>query len=403
MYSTAEDPRGGSAAGHDSWRRWMSAGVLAGILTLSGCATQVNSSAPAAPIAASVATAAVPAAPAHDTAQSSAAELAPASAYCPADLRFPGFPERYQDDLRSFACILQQHYGLPAALVIPALQSAHYDSRAVSLMSPPPPSSVPQAPLPWWRYRERFLSAQRLDSGVRFWREHRRILEDVAEKYGVPPPILLGILNIETGFGSFMGNFPVLDANLSLSLALKPRRAFFLAQTAETLKLAEKLGRPVSALRGSPAGAMGMSQFLASSYLKYGVVWNDPPGEGLPNLWQSVPDVLASTANFFRAHGWQPGQPVLVPALISRGSAPETSTRPDYTLAQLARLGVYPERGRALLPADTRVGLLRLEGRTGPHYYLAYPNFYAIMGYNPSVYYSATVWAYAEALGRIRG
>lgn len=94
---------------------------------------------------------------------------------------------------------------------------------------------------------------------------------------------------------------------------------------------------------------------------------------------------------------------MLVPALISRGSAPETSTRPDYTLAQLARLGVYPERGHALLPADTRVGLLRLEGRTGPHYYLAYPNFYAIMGYNPSVYYSATVWAYAEALGRIRG
>jgi len=371
-------------------------------LSLSGCATQLPSTVPS---PAPREPAPLPAAPtpAQIPQPSPPAQSAPTSAYCPADLQFPGFPEEYQADLRQFACILQQRYDLPAAMVIPALQSARFDSRAVALMTPPPPSTTPPVAMPWWRYRDRFLSTERLRRGLRFRQEHRQSLDAVAAKFGVPPSILLGILNIETGFGSFMGNFPVLDANLSLSLALKPRRDFFLYQTAETLKLAQALGRPVSQLRGSPAGAMGMSQFLASSYLKYAIAWNDPPGAGLPDLWHSVPDVLASTANFLREHGWRPGQPVLVPALVSRGPAPETRTRAEYTLGQLAGLGVYPEGGRAALPADTRVGLLRLDGRNGPRYYLAYPNFYAIMGYNPSVYYSATVWAYAEALEHAGG
>ena len=402
MCSTAEHPCGNPRGRYQARQLLLSGSVLGLILALSGCATQVASSAPT-PASRGTTPAATVSVPPALPDRPAVTAAAPATAYCPSDLRFPGFPQRYQTELRQFACILQQRYDLPASVVIPALQSARFDARAVALMAPPPPSSAARVPVPWWRYSERFLSPDRVRNGLQFWQAHRRSLDAVAEKYGVPPPMLLGILNIETGFGSFMGNFPVLDANLSLSLALKPRRDFFLYQTAETLKLAQALGQPVTQLRGSPAGAMGMSQFLASSYLKYSVAWNDPPGDGLPNLWRSVPDVLASTANFLRAHGWQPGQPVLVPALLTQDSAPETKTRPEYTLGQLARLGVYPERGHALLPADTPVGLLRLEGREGPHYYLAYPNFYAIMGYNPSVFYSATVWAYAKALERAGG
>ena len=312
---------------------------------------------------------------------------------------FPNFPAEYQGALQVIACHLQTVDGLPADYVIPALQNAHFNARAVALMTPAPPSPGPHVPYPWWRYRDRFLSPDRLLRGTRFWQTHAAAVDAIAEKYGVPGPILLGILNIETGFGSFQGNFPVLDSNLSLALALPNRQRFFLHQCAATLRLSQRLGVNPAALKGSQAGAMGMSQFLASSYLRYGVTWDDPPGGPLPDLWRSVPDVLASTANFFRGHGWQPGQPVLQRAALGTDADVTPFLQGKHTLAALARAGIRPA-GDSRVSPDTRVGLLRLQGEAGPAYYVAYPNFYAIMGYNPSVYYAATVWAYAQALSR---
>ncbi|MCE5388062.1 MAG: lytic murein transglycosylase [Acidithiobacillus sp.] len=336
--------------------------------------------------------------PALPSAKQESKSLQSNTVYCPQDLQFPGFPARYQETLRHFACQLQTQYGLPARVVIPALQNAQFSARALALMTPPPPSATPRPPYPWWRYRNRFLQEDRIQKGIHFWQEHAQIMEQVSRKYGVSPYILMGILNIETGFGAFQGNFPVLDANLSLAAGLPARRNFFLYQTAETLKLAARLGVPVNTLRGSEAGAMGMSQFLASSYLQYGTVWNDPPGEGLPDLWRSVPDVLASTSRFFLAHGWQAGQPVLLPATVTSPTQAKSLLQGRYSLATLARFGVRPSNEASTLPGSMLVGLLQLQTEEGPRFYLACPNFYAIMGYNPSINYSATVWAYANAL-----
>ncbi len=299
--------------------------------------------------------------------------------------------------MRDFACVLQTKYQLPEQWVLPALYNARFNQRALALMTPPPPSAKPLQPYPWWRYRDRFVRSDRLQRGMDFWRSHQAIIEQVAQKYGVSPEILLGILNIETGFGTFQGNFPVLDANLSLALGLPARRSFFLYETAETIRLAHQLGQPLSSLRGSEAGAMGMSQFLASSYLKYGTVWNDPPGDGLPDLWRSVPDVLASTSKFFLAHGWQRGQPVLREANVPDPTQATAFLHGRYPLREIERAGIRP-RSPTPMPADTQVGLLQLATERGPRFFIAYPNFYAIMGYNPSTYYSATVWAYARAL-----
>ncbi|MFA7655456.1 lytic murein transglycosylase [Acidithiobacillus thiooxidans] len=318
---------------------------------------------------------------------------------CVRDVYFPNFPRQYQLQLQEIACHLQINDGLPAHYVISALQNARFDARAVTLMTPPPPSNQPSVPYPWWRYRDRFLHPDRINRGLQFWNAHSALLEQVSQKYGVPGSILMGILNIETGFGSFMGNFSVLNSNLSLALALPGRRRFFLHETAETLKLAQKLGVSPATLKGSEAGAMGMSQFLASSYLRYGIVWNDPPGGPLPNLWQSPADVLASTANFFLGHGWQPGQPVMARVAGSSGVDATAFLHGKHPLGQLLAAGIQPEEP-ASLPADTPVGLLRLQTAEGPTLFIAYPNFYAIMGYNPSVYYSATVWAYSRAIQR---
>lgn len=329
------------------------------------------------------------------------ATLAPRQRGCVSAAGFPNFPAEYQGALQDIACHLQTVDGLPADVVIPALQNARFDARAVAMMTPAPPSPGPHVPYPWWRYRDRFLSPDRLARGTRFWQAHTAAIDAIAEKYGVPGPILLGILNIETAFGSFQGNFSVLDSNLSLALALPGRKRFFIHQSAATLRLSQRLGVNPAVLKGSQAGAMGMSQFLASSYLRYGVTWDDPPGGPLPDLWRSVPDVLASTANFFRGHGWQPGQPVLQRAALDPNADVTPFLQGRHTLAALDRAGIRPAGDSGMSP-DTRVGLLRLQGEAGPVFYVAYPNFYAIMGYNPSVYYAATVWAYAQALTRDR-
>ncbi|WP_414039618.1 lytic transglycosylase domain-containing protein [Acidithiobacillus sp. M4-SHS-6] len=362
---------------------------------LSACATEVGSPSPA---PASL-PAAVPMPRTQAPTEPAAQQTLPPTALesCVRAVYFPNFPQQYQRQLREIACHLQVRDGLPASYVIPSLQNARFNARAVALMTPPPPSNKPVVPYPWWRYRDQFLHPDRIQRGLQFWNAHRTLLEEVSQKYGVPGSILMGILNIETGFGSFMGNFSVLNSNLSLALALPGRRRFFLHETAETLKLAQKLGVSPASLTGSEAGAMGMSQFLASSYLRYGIVWNDPPGGPLPNLWTSPADVLASTANFFLAHGWQPGQPVMGRVAGTAGGNTDFFLHGKHPLGQLLAAGIRPEAPSGL-PADTPVGLLRLQTAEGPTLFIAYPNFYAIMGYNPSVYYSATVWAYAQAI-----
>ncbi|CDQ12435.1 putative Membrane-bound lytic murein transglycosylase B [Acidithiobacillus ferrivorans] len=332
--------------------------------------------------------------------QPSTAKVPGSSNTCISNVAFPNFPQRYQERMQEIACHLQAQDGLPASYVIPTLQSASFNARAVALMTPPPASAIPATPYPWWRYRDRFLRQSRLNQGVKFWQEHAALLHAVSRKYGVPGSILMGILNIETGFGSFQGGFSVLNSNLSLALALPGRRRFFLHQTAETLKLAQRLGVPPGTLQGSQAGAMGMSQFLASSYLRYAVTWNDPPGGPMPNLWQSSADVLASTANFFRGHGWQSGQPVLGQVSGDQSAVVTPFLQGKHPLAQLCAAGIQPETA-SRLPGSTPVGLLRLQTERGPTLFIAYPNFYAIMGYNSSTYYSATVWAYAEAIKRV--
>ncbi len=372
-------------------RQTLVAGAV--LLGLTACASNVT------PMLATTPPATPQTPPAQAPQGVSNATLAPPQTACVSVADFPNFPAEYQGALRDIACHLETVDGLPADYVIQALQDAHFDARAVAMMTPAPPSPGPHVPYPWWRYRDRFLRPDRLARGIRFWQAHGVAIDAIAEKYGVPGPILLGILNIETAFGSFQGNFPVLDSNLSLALALPGRKRFFIHQTAETLRLSQRLGVNPAALKGSQAGAMGMSQFLASSYLRYGVTWDDPPGGPLPDLWRSVPDVLASTANFFRGHGWQPGQPVLQRAALDPDADVTPFLQGRHTLAALDRAGIRPAGDRGMSP-DTRVGLLRLQGEAGPVFYVAYPNFYAIMGYNPSVYYAATVWAYAQALTR---
>ncbi|MDW8478808.1 MAG: lytic murein transglycosylase [Xanthomonadales bacterium] len=211
----------------------------------------------------------------------------------------------------------------------------------------------------------------------------------------MPAELLVAILGVETSYGANLGRHRVLDALVTLGFYYPPRQDFFARELKQLFALAHEQGLDLGTLKGSYAGAMGLGQFMPSSYRAYGV---DGDGDGRIDLWGSTADVLASVANYLARHGWQRGQPVALPAEAAPGAAdpgPQV-LEARRTAAELAALGF---RGAALDPEDPRpVNLVRLEGEAGPEYWIAFGNFYVITRYNRSPLYAMAVFQLAQAI-----
>jgi membrane-bound lytic murein transglycosylase B len=155
---------------------------------------------------------------------------------------------------------------------------------------------------PWHEYRKIFMTEERIAAGVLFWQAHREGIERVAAETGVPGEILVGIIGVETFYGRIIGRYRVLDALATLAFEYPPRSAFFARELEQFLLLVREQGLEIETPVGSYAGAMGLPQFIPSSYRAYAV---DGDGDGRIDLWTSIDDILASVANYFRAHGWR--------------------------------------------------------------------------------------------------
>ncbi len=158
----------------------------------------------------------------------------------------------------------------------------------------------------------------------------------------------------------------------------------------------QRLPVPVQDLRGSYAGAMGWSQFMPLSLQHYGI---DGNGDGRIDLWNSLPDILASTANYLAAHGWQRGQPVAMPAVLGKNAAevPVQRSKTLYAVEALEAKGYAPSVPVAPeLPAT----LLTLQGVYGPEYWITFANFAVITHYNRSPLYAMAVTQLAAAIQR---
>ena len=240
----------------------------------------------------------------------------------------------------------------------------------------------------WHEYRDIFLTDARIKAGAAFWREHSEDLRRIGEETGVAAEILVGIIGVETYFGTITGNYRVLDALATLAFEYPPRAKFFRGELVEFLLLVREEGMDATDATGSYAGAMGRPQFMPSSYRAYAV---DSSADGKRDIWSDWADVIGSIANYFVRHGWRPDKQIVTQASLSsqwRGGTPENTLKPQETVTSLSHQGVLFATD---LPGDHRSQLLTLIGDDGEEYWVGFHNFFVITRYNRSVMYVLAV------------
>lgn len=256
----------------------------------------------------------------------------------------------------------------------------------------------PSTARPWYQFYPGFLNDKTIDGGVAFWQQHRAALARAERVYGVPPEMIVAIIGIETRYGGNTGSFRVADALSTVAFDYPRRAQFFRGELTEFLKLAREEGKNPLLLKGSYAGAMGWPQFMPSSYRKWAV---DFDGDGKRDIWGSPDDVIGSIGNYFKLHGWQAGDDVVIPAQVVPGPAidalVEDKFNLHYTVGTLRQMGVTPQGEVAdSVPAV----LFPLEVAPGQvEYWLGLNNFYTITRYNRSTLYAKTA---EELAARIR-
>lgn len=250
---------------------------------------------------------------------------------------------------------------------------------------------------PWYEYRPIFLTRSRIDKGVQFWNAHAQTLARAEQVYGVPSEYVTAIIGVETYYGRRTGGFKVLDALTTLGFDYPKRARFFKSELEQYLLLTREESLDPQQLEGSYAGAMGLGQFISSSYRNYAVDFDE---DGKRDLWQSTDDAIGSVANYFKRHGWSRGETVSTPAQL-QGKGFERflgdGYKPAHSLASLSSAGVTPDGPVTL--AD-KAALLEYEGEDFKEYWLGFNNFYVITRYNHSPLYAMAVHQLAQEIKR---
>ena len=307
----------------------------------------------------------------------------------PPSVTDPAIPRAQRID--AFVDYTVRTYGADPAAIRATLAKAEYKQSIIDAMSRPA-----EKVRPWSDYRPIFINDARISGGKAFYAENRAALDRIAAETGVPARYIVAIIGVETSYGRITGSYRVLDALYTLSF-WHPRRApFFAGELAQLFALTkEEPQLDVFALKGSYAGAMGMGQFMPSSYRNWA---KDGDGDGRRDLLDHKPDVFASIANYFVVHGWERGGPVVARAARDADAADfaPDGLDPVYPLAMLAAKGYRPQDGQ---PTAEGATLLSLDGDAGKEYWLGYRNFYVITRYNHSPMYALAVHQLAQAIG----
>lgn len=259
--------------------------------------------------------------------------------------------------------------------------------------------SKPAEVLPWYKYRSIFIQPARIDQGLVFWDKYQSTLSRAEEEYGVPAEFIIAIIGVETQYGINTGSDRVMDALSTLAFHYPKRGAFFRKELEQFLLLTRDQSVDPLSLKGSYAGAMGIPQFISSSYRNYAVDFDQ---DGKIDIWNNPVDAIGSVANYFKQHGWQPGDKVVVPGKATDNRHLDLlngDLKPDIRVDRLTDFGIYHNDK---VPADALVKVLSLEGDSGKEIWLGLNNFYVITRYNRSPLYAMAVYQLAESIQGIR-
>ena len=294
-----------------------------------------------------------------------------------------------REDVKSFLNEMADKHGFSRKELISVFSRVELSESVLKAIS------RPAEKLPWYRYRPIFLQPERIRKGVEFWHENKTVLERAEGIYGVPVEIIVAIIGVETRYGKTAGSYKVINSLATLAFEYPDRSVFFKKELEQFLLLAREQGFDPLKVMGSYAGAMGIPQFIASSYRNYAV---DFDNDGVINIWSDPDDAIGSVANYFKLHGWTHGGDIAVPAEVKGNLFMQMlneDLKPDVPAADLRNYGISHE---TRLPPDALVKLLSFETKNGHEYWLGFKNFYVITRYNHSPLYAMAVYQLAQEI-----
>jgi len=248
--------------------------------------------------------------------------------------------------------------------------------------------------LTWARYRNIFIKDSRIKNGAAFHQKHAAVLQAAQDKFGVPAEIIVAIIGVETLYGKNTGSYPVIDALSTLAFDYPKRSPFFRSELKHFLILTHAQKKDPLKFKGSYAGAMGLGQFMPSSYRAYAAEYGT---DGFIDIWEDPQDAIWSVANYLSEHGWRRGQAITRPVKVTSefdDTLVSTELKPSITAKQLVAGGVNLTVGDVVSDAT----LMELEGLEGKEYWVGWDNFYVITRYNHSALYAMAVYQLADSI-----
>jgi membrane-bound lytic murein transglycosylase B len=294
-------------------------------------------------------------------------------------------------EVRAFVQEMSIKHGLDSDTLLQLFRHAQYQPAVIRAIMPPRNPRVRS----WRAYRPRYVNEDRISNGVRFWRAHASVFEAAEQRYHVPQEIMAAIIGVETIYGRITGGFQTLSALSTLAFDYPARAKLFRQELEELLLLAQEKGRSAITFKGSYAGAIGLPQFLPSSYRRFAV---DFDGDGKVELLESPADAIASVGNYLQEHGWRKEGRIAIPAIVPPEaiSLADGDVLPKYSVEELSERGISTS---APTSGDEKCALIDLvTPDQATEYWLGFENFYVLTRYNRSSFYAMAVFHLAKAL-----
>ena len=297
-------------------------------------------------------------------------------------------------DVRSFIASMSDEHGIESSDLERILGDVRHEPAVLRLMGPEP-SSAPSPARSYSRYRAKFLTPDLIAAGSRFWLLHAEDLARAEAEFGVPPEVILGILGVETNFGRNTGSFRAIDALATIAFDGERRQDYFRDELKEFLLLAREKGIDPLVIKGSYAGAVGLPQFMPSSYRRYAV---DYDRDGTIDLLGSPADAIGSIASYMKAFGWVPGEAPTAKVRLAVGSESEfvSGLERIHDVSEVQIKGVVFSGGE---PPSGPCSIFELPTPGKVSKFLAgFTNFEVVTRYNRSTFYASAVLELADAI-----